>query len=438
MDRLLPEESVMLGEICSRLGIDEEEAKKRAKKFMEERYPEFAGNTRLALFMYALSRGIEFPVRLPVVPAESKKVAQLEVGDQNVEVAGYAVGITRRPTTRGTEQIIFTLVDDTGHVHARVWGENAMRIWEMAKINEGDAVHISGAVVDTLQQSGEKFLKIFGQYVEISKIDANDAELPPLEEIGRCRVSELEEGRFAQIRGIVVRVRPRRYIGCPECDARLAVDAGTVTQCPKCGNEVVAAEREWCTMAVADDTGEVAVRVPPGVRLESDIGDVVHLMGIFTNRTFRVISGKVIRHGPITSEKPPEPEVYEPMAEETGGGGAETPPAPEADAGTGEETPHEEAKPEAPPEGAPAETAGAPEKAAVEGPKTEDVKRQILETLSIFGGYLTIEEIKRMFAQNFGEEIVGLALEELAREGKVRVTDEGDVYTAAGGEEVAE
>ena len=315
---LLPEKDYMLSELAKRLKLKESTVLKKAKKYMKEKYPdrpELAKDDRLALFMFALSNGIEFRVRTPLPAAEPKKIAELEVGQKNVEVLGYVVGIAERPTAKGTRQIIFTLVDDTGYVHTRVWGENALKMWEEVGVEEGDPILITGAVVDELQASG-KTLKILGQYVEVVKLEKDEVDLPPLEEIGKAKIAELEDNTFVQIEGLVVRADVRSYVGCPECDSKLPCDVGEAVTCERCGSDVVATERQWMLLVVSDTTGDVGVRVPPGLNANVAIGDIIRVMGIYSNDIVRAISIRKVYGPESKSEEPKVIRIEEKKEEE--------------------------------------------------------------------------------------------------------------------------
>jgi len=410
---LLPEKEYMLDELSKRLKLSKKKVLSKAKKYVKEKYPsrpELANNERLALFLFAFSNGIEFRVKTPLPAAEPKKIAELEVGQKNVEVLGYAVGIAERPTAKGTRQIIFTLVDDTGHVHSRVWGENALAMWEEAGIKEGDPILVTGAVVDELQVSG-KTLKIFGQYVEVTKLDKDEINLPPLEEIGKAKISEVEEGKFVQVDGVVIRADVRTYVGCPECDSKLPCDLGESITCERCGSEVIATEREWKLLVVSDDTGEIGARVPPGVKSDVTIGDIVRLMGIYTDGVLRVISVRKEAATPLEAVAEPKVITVEEKEEEEEKV-VETPEEVAEEAEEFIEITSEEEEEE--------EIAPTPE--AELSPLEERIK-SIIDT---YGGVLGIGELKGILREYKEEEIVK-TLEEMKNKGIIQM-DEREVW----------
>ena len=116
------------------------------------------------------------------------------------------------------------LGDETGVMRLVIWDEKLIALIDEGKVNAGDIIKVKGAYVR--ENSGLKELHL-GNKSEL-EVNPEGVEVGEVKEkrqsasFNRKKISDLKEGDFVELLGVIVQVfEPRFYEACPQCGKKL-------------------------------------------------------------------------------------------------------------------------------------------------------------------------------------------------------------------------
>jgi len=197
------------------------------------------------------------------------------------------------------------LGDETGMMRLVIWDENLIKIIDEGKVNDGDIIKVKGAYVrensglKELHLGNKSEIEINPEGVEIGEVKEQKQRMP----INRKKISDLKEGDFVELLGVIVQVfEPRFYEACPQCGKKLEGN-----MCKEHG-QVVAKEVPILNVFFDDGSGNLrAVFFRDLVASVFDVsdGDVLKMKtdpGSFEDAkndilgTYLLLNGRVVRN----------------------------------------------------------------------------------------------------------------------------------------------
>lgn len=266
--KLLPAFEDIVKTIADKLGRPADEIQKEVMIFGESLMEPFPKDPQLWAAIFAQQKGIQITVKLPKGFVKGESVGLVKISDitpdsSRFDLNAYVVRLWDTLTVSArTHAKALWLLDDTGFIQSRVWGEDANKMWDKLGIKNGDLIHIGNA--NTFQPSDEAPLFVgIGNYSTVEKTTPEAVGIMTLDSLTKTKIADIDGVRFAAITGVLLGVEPTRtYNGCPKCMTSVEEQKDGKFFCNKCGNMVRPVEYTWHT-AIVTDGSDVSIDISP-------------------------------------------------------------------------------------------------------------------------------------------------------------------------------
>jgi len=267
--------------IKKEVGLDDAQIEKEIER-VREKYQGFIKTKDMCAFLLAKELNVE--LKLETVAPSTKRAsfkAVLEGNiDSNFDLEGVIGGMSHLQTSKGVNVLAFTLVDPSGCIEGRAYGESVIKQWEDQNIKFGDAVLLKN--VKLFRTPKNETIITMHSWSGVDKLDKN----VDINQMTKDAAEDyIGDGEFTKVAGVCVDVRHSPYVGCPTCKVKAPVDVkeGDRYTCERCKAEVSAVTYTWKRAIITDGSSQVCASFNPSflnMSMES-VGMPMKIYGIY-------------------------------------------------------------------------------------------------------------------------------------------------------------